>query len=349
MKGKAILFFGLFVVICGSLFAQMPKIPSDWDVNRPLDTETFKYVIGTSAICATEQEAYKSARQDALQQFAQSIATHFKGQIEKRSKSEFYSSEIEDEFTITTSTALFSTEAQLPNINEFPAKPVERKNGRYIVKVLMVMNKAKAIQAYSGKIKTNLEMINKLVDVPKAEKNTFKGFAGYQLAAVLADANIVYGDLLIGIGAPQFAQGLKKGEYYRHEARNIADSIPVGIKVEGGEKSGRIKGAFENVLSEMGLNIGRNNTRYVLEVNVSIKQVPPEKNDKLRAVRIALSAYLVDTKQGITVLHHNFNKEVVQSTWTLAEDSAYRKAELDINENYKKKLSGYLSDLLSKK
>lgn len=218
------------------------------------------------------------------------------------------------------------------------------KNNYYAVAVL---NKTRALQTYSNMIRANHAIIDNLVNMAAAEKNSLDGFARYQFAAMIADMSFSYGNLLSSIGAHSFAQGLKKGDDYRLEARNIAKSIPVGITVKN-DKSGRIQGAFAKVLSDAGFRSGGNNSRYILDVNVSVSPVDFPNNAN-KFARIELGANLTDTASKAVLLSYNFNLREGFSTMAEAENRCFLTAERKISEEYKDILSTYLSNLLPKK
>lgn len=133
---KSLVLFCFYLGIAAALFAQ---IPPDWDAKPPRDSAAFKYSVGVSLPAATEQEAYKSAWQNALRQFAESIATNFQGQTDIASQSAAYSSDIEDEFTVVVSTASFSTKVKLAGARE-AARKIGQENGKYIARVLAIMS-----------------------------------------------------------------------------------------------------------------------------------------------------------------------------------------------------------------
>jgi hypothetical protein len=135
MKKPVILF--LLCAVAFTLPAQ--QIPPDWDTSLPRDTAATKYSVGISQPSATEQEAVKSAWQNALQTFASSIGTHFEGQTDISVQSESYSSGIEDAFTVYLETSSFSTNVRLTGVREM-ARKIERSNGRYIARILAAMS-----------------------------------------------------------------------------------------------------------------------------------------------------------------------------------------------------------------
>ncbi|MDR2942888.1 MAG: LPP20 family lipoprotein [Treponema sp.] len=209
-----------------------------------------------------------------------------------------------------------------------------------------VMEKAKAAVVYTDMITANQNMIKNLITMSQAEKNSMEGFSRYQFSAAAADINITYGNVLKLIDAPVPA-GLVKGDEYRLEAQNIAKSIPIGIVVKN-DKAGRIQGAFAKALSDIGFRSGGNNSRYVLNVDVSVSPVDLPNNTN-KFARIELGANLTDTSVKSVLLPYNFNSREGHATAAEAENRAYTAAERKIGEEYKNILFNYLSQLLPKK
>jgi len=212
---------------------------------------------------------------------------------------------------------------------------------------IAVLNKTRALQAYSNVIKVNQAMINNLVNIPAADRNSLDGFARYQLAAMIADITFSYGNLLSSIGAPSFAQGLKKGDDYRLEAQNITKAIPIGITVKN-DKSGRIQGAFAKAFADLGFRSGGTNSRYVLTVEVTTSPVELA-NQKNKFTRIEVTADLTDTSDNAVLLPFNFASREGHTTQSEADNRAYATAVQKINEEYKDLLSDYLSQLVPKR
>jgi len=209
-----------------------------------------------------------------------------------------------------------------------------------------VMEKARTAQIYNDLIKANQNMIANLVNMKDTEKNSMEGVSRYQFAAAAADINVAYGNVLRVIGSPVPA-GLVKGDNYRLEAQNITKAIPVGIIVKN-DKSGRIQGAFAKAFSDAGFRSGGNNSRYVLNVDITISPVDYPNNPN-KFARIELGANLTDTSVNSVLLPYNFNSREGHTTAAEAENRAYMAAERKINEEYKNLLSDYLNQLLPKK
>jgi hypothetical protein len=208
------------------------------------------------------------------------------------------------------------------------------------------MEKSKAAQLYTEMILANQNIINNLVTMSAAEKNSLEGLSRYQFAATVADINTSYGNLLRLIDAAVPA-GLKSGNEYRIEAQKIVKAIPVGVTVTN-DKSGRVQGAFAKSLSELGFRSGGNNSRYVLRVEINVSPVDLPNNPN-KFARMELSANLTDTSVGAVLLPYNFSNREGHTSLSEAENRTYAAAERKINEEYAKLLNNYLSQLLPKK
>jgi len=209
-----------------------------------------------------------------------------------------------------------------------------------------VMEKARTAQLYNEMIKANQNVIDNLISMSQTEKNSLEGYSRYQFAAIVADINITYGNVLQVIGSPLPA-GLIRGDNYRLEAQNITKAIPVGITVKN-DKAGRIQGAFAKAFSDIGFRTGGTNSRYSLNVDITVSPVDFPNNPNKYA-RIELSANFTDTSDKSVLLPYNFNSREGHSTISEAENRAYMTAERKINEEYKNLLLEYMSHLLPKR
>ena len=224
------------------------------------------------------------------------------------------------------------------------------EDGRGTVFALAVLNRARATEIYSGRIRANQEIIENLTNMFWAERNTFDGFARYQLAAVFADMNFGYGEMLTIIGAHQYARGLRRGDDFRREAQEIRRAIPIGINVRN-DRDGRIHGAFARAFSELGfMTTGGTNTRYVLDVDISIRS---NSNFSQFFGRYTTSAYktlradLRDTRTGAVFLPFNFTEsDSSMLNQRDAESRALLLVEQRINNEYGNLLSDHLSRLI---
>ena len=244
----------------------------------------------------------------------------------------------------TVSDSVISTSAGLDSLvgAEIGDNWDDGRGGYYAVAVL---NKAKASQIYTEMVKTNQTMINNLTNIPAAQKNTLEGYSRYQFAAVVADINTSYGNLLSVIGTP--VQGLKKGDDYRIEAANITREIPVAVRVQN-DRSGRIQGAFNKALSDLGFRTGGANARYSLDVNVAMSPVTIANNPN-SFTRIEVTANLRDTTLGSVIMPYNFSSREGHTSQAEADNRAILAAERKINDEYARMLNDTLTQLLPKK
>jgi len=206
-----------------------------------------------------------------------------------------------------------------------------------------ILNRAQAIRVYSDIVNANQRMIDNLLDMPPAERNSLEGFARYQFAATVADITESYVSFLSVIGAPPM-QGLRTGNDLRLQAHEITRAIPVYLQVQG-DRSARIEGAFARAFSDLGFQSGGLNSRYRLNVNINIS--PAEiTGSQIVFSRIELSANFVDTAFGTVMLPFNFNIREGHTSQAEADNRAIMAAERRINAEYANLLSDYLSRLL---
>ncbi|WP_461256578.1 LPP20 family lipoprotein [Treponema sp. R80B11-R83G3] len=314
----------------------------DWvrDPYRKFDKQSYVAVTGVGN---SRQEAEKDALGKLVATFGQSIQVDEK--ISTTYMEALRSGAVSNWSENTAISNSIQTSAGMDSLVGAEIGDTWNDNKNYYAAA--ILNKAKALQVYSNMIKDNQAMIDKLVNMQQAEKNTLDGFARYQFAAMVADINISYGNLLTFIGASSYAQGLVRGDNYRLEAQKITKTIPIGIIVKN-DKAGRIQGAFAKALSDIGFLSGGNNSRYILNVNVSVSPVDLPNNPN-KFARIELGANLTDNTTKAVLLPYNFNSREGHSTPAEAENRAYMAAEHKINEEYKNLLLDYMSSLLPKR
>ncbi|MDR1100498.1 MAG: LPP20 family lipoprotein [Treponema sp.] len=221
-------------------------------------------------------------------------------------------------------------------------------DGTSVYYAVAVMERGKTSVLYTDMVKSNERIIQELVTIPNAELYTLDAFSRYQLAATIADANRVYVNVLsvVGNSGGIVPGDLKKGDDYRLDAVNITKKIPIAVRVNG-DRSDRIRGAFASVISTAGFISGGNNSRYVLNVDLSLSEVQlPNQNNKF--ARYVVDANLTDTAEGMVLLPFNINGREGHLNLSEAENRAVAAAEKKIKDGYGKILSDYLSTLLPK-
>ena len=212
------------------------------------------------------------------------------------------------------------------------------RGGHY---ALAVLNRERAARMYTDMINENLRIIGELTDMTPAQRNTFDGFARYRLAAVIADMNVSYGEVLAVIGAP--VTGLRRGDDFMRVTQEIAAAVPVGITVSG-DRANRIQGAFARAFADQGFRTGAAGSRYLLNVNVVV--LPTEHAGANVFARMELSADLTDTATGAVLLPFNFNLREGHRSQSEAENRVFLVAEQRIARYYGDMLEDYLSMLV---
>ena len=209
---------------------------------------------------------------------------------------------------------------------------------------LALLSKTRAIQSYSGMMDSNLDIINKLINMNEPEKNSFEGYSRYMLAAAFADINTNFGNMLSVLGAPGLSMGIKKGEDYRLEAAAIAKTIPIEIKTEN-DAEGKIHGAFTRAISGAGFQSG-SGSRYLLTVKINSNQLDLPANPN-KFTRVEIIANMIDTDSGAVILPYNLSLREGHLTQTEADRRAFSAAEKKIDEEYLALLNDYALRFLS--
>ncbi|GHV70751.1 hypothetical protein AGMMS49928_19730 [Spirochaetia bacterium] len=207
-----------------------------------------------------------------------------------------------------------------------------------------VMQIPQARQLYTDMIDSNLQLIEKSLNIPSADRASFDAIARYQLAATLADTNGVFANVLSVLGAPYRKAELKSGEEYRFEASNVAKTIPVNVTVTGDDNN-RIKNAFSSALTGKGFRPGNNNSRFVINVTVSLKPVTfPGNNNKFTTW--VVDAQLTDKTSGQVLIPYNINGREGHASQDNADRFAINAAEKKVKEDYLEVLTEYLESAL---
>jgi hypothetical protein len=218
-------------------------------------------------------------------------------------------------------------------------------DGRSAYYAVAVMERAPAAFLYADMIRANGDIIRGLTAIPPGEKNSLESYSRYQLAAVIADANQVFSNVLsVVAGGPAggVPGDLKRGDDYRLEAMEVARNIPISVNAVN-DPSGRIKNAFAAALNRAGFRSGGGDTRYVLEAALALNPVElPNQQNKF--IRYDVEANLKDREAGDAVLlPFSVNGREGHLTLAEAENRALGAAVRKIDESYGAALSSYLS------
>jgi hypothetical protein len=223
-------------------------------------------------------------------------------------------------------------------------------DGRGTYYALALMDRARTAVIYNDMIRANKAMIDNLVAMPQATRNTIEGFARYQFAAVIADINVSYSNVLKVLGVAPAAE-IVRGDDYRLEAANITRTIPVRVVVQKAgnvDTSRRIENAFIKALTDYGFRTGGVNSPYTLEVSLTLTEVQLP-NQQNKYARYEISANFIDSGLGIGLHSFSINGREGHLNLPEAENRAIAAAERRINEEYKDSLSEALTSLLPRK
>jgi hypothetical protein len=246
----------------------------------------------------------------------------------------------------TTMQNTISTSASMDRLVGAEIKEVWTDSKTNTVYAAAVMDKAQAAKLYSDMIKSNIAMINNLTSMSQAEKNTLEGYSRYQFAAAVADMNISYESVLKVIGAA-VPGGVKKGDDYRLEAVEITKTIPIAVTVRG-DRQGRIQAAIAKVLTDLGFRSGGSNSRYVVNAALTISDAGID-NPNFIFANFEITADLIDTSIGQTLVPFSVNGREGGRTLAQAESTALRKSEDAVSDEFTYLLKDYLSRMMPKK
>ena len=200
---------------------------------------------------------------------------------------------------------------------------------------------------YSNRIRANQDIIRNLTNMTSAERNGIDAFARYQSAAVFADMNFTYGEILVFLGAP-WSEPLGRGEGFRQRWREIARAIPIGINVRN-DRGGRVQGAFAGAFAGFGFRSAGANPRFVLDVNVNTwrdEHLVPG----VEFAWVEISANLTDTHTRAVLLPYGFNlRGSGHFTLPGAENLAFNDAVQRIGWEYGDMLADYLAQLIPRR
>ncbi|MCL2801562.1 MAG: LPP20 family lipoprotein [Treponema sp.] len=217
-----------------------------------------------------------------------------------------------------------------------------------------VMNKANGIRIYNELLKNNEKIIHDLAAQSSADPVSFKSIVCLLFAAVLADTNEVYKNIVTLLdGAVNVDPLVIGGLYYRVAANDRIKRTGIGVRITSGDRNGRIFGAFAKCFADWGFEpflipapegVG---TRYLLDVNIVLSPVTLPANPN-NFSRIEISAELMDTaNNNVILIPFNFNSREGHVSQTEADNRAIAAAERNIGEAFALRLEDYLTKLIT--
>jgi hypothetical protein len=346
------LFLGIFFFACagtpGSGSTSSGQQPQPEWISSPYSKYSERQFIARTGSGPNLEEAEKSAFANLVGYFGQTIR-------DEQKISNIYQEAVKNGVTSEWSdtTSIDRTIATSAGLNSLVGAEIRDTwfDGRNTYYAAAVMDRAKTAQIYTDMIKANQVMIGNLVNMEQAEKNTIEGFARYQFAAVVADINTSYSNVLKVTGAAPVA-GLKTGDEYRLEAVEITKTIPVRVlitKQDEVDRAGRIQGAFTSALSGFGFRTATGSAPYTLNINLSLSEVQlPNQQNKF--ARYEVIANFTDSATGIGLLpSYSINGREGHLNLPEAENRAIAAAERKIVSEYADLLAESLSQLLPRR
>jgi len=316
--------------------ATTPKEPA-W-VSDPYSVYNSGQYVAAVGYGSNREAAEKSALTNLTAVFGQSIksetnfTTVYSEAIQKSSKSS-WSENSDMAQAVKVSVAMDSlVGAEIKDVWD---------NGKGTVYTVATLDKMTGTILYSEMVNKNVSTIDSLTKLSAAEKQSFEGYAKYQQAADIADANQVLINVLKVIDpVPVIGAAAKTGDDYRLEAAEIARNIPIAVTVEN-DKADRIKGAFSQALTEAGFRTG-GASRYNLKAKLGLEEVNFEGN-QYKWVRWTVDGSLTDLTDGSVLFPYNVNGREGHSSLTEAENRAVKAAETSVKKDYITALGEFLS------
>jgi hypothetical protein len=167
-----------------------------------------------------------------------------------------------------------------------------------------VMEKAKCRGLYAAELDKAVREINTLADLSGGV--TFETIARCKRAQSLAGDAGMYALVLALLDGPNRQDEVSRLLSTVNAALAEAKAIPVDVRVSG-DVNGRVRAAFSGVFTAAGFKTGNRNSRYALEVTLSIAPAP--KNAYFNT-RYTVDAVLKDTQTGAELFTYNIaNRE----------------------------------------
>jgi hypothetical protein len=200
-----------------------------------------------------------------------------------------------------------------------------------------VMEKAPCRTLYSGELDKTIEAINTLVDISGGV--SFETIRNCQKAQDMLEKADAYALMLTLLDGP--ARGLEISRLNAVIAGVLAEAkaLPVDLRVRG-DVNGRIKAAFAGAFPGAGFRTGKGNSRFALDIVVTM--IPAARN-KYFNTRYTVDAVLKDTLTGAELFTYNASsREAHPASQEDANNRAIIGAERKVTEEFPGVLQNYL-------
>jgi hypothetical protein len=178
-------------------------------------------------------------------------------------------------------------------------KAVWNDTGNRLWYAVAVMEKAKCRELYTAELDKTKREIAALIDLSGGV--TFESIARCKRARERAGDADGYALVLALLDGPNRQDEVSRLVSHIDTAINEAKAIPVDVRVTG-DVNGRLKAAFAGAFTAEGFKTGSRNSRYALEVALTITPAP--KTAYFNA-RYTVDAVLKDTQTGMELFTYN--------------------------------------------
>jgi hypothetical protein len=201
-----------------------------------------------------------------------------------------------------------------------------------------VMEKAQCRTLYSAELDKTMDAINALIDISGGV--SFETIRNCQKAQDMLGKADVYALILTLLDGP--ARGPEISRINAVIARVLAEAkaLPVDLRVRG-DVNGRIKAAFAGAFTGAGFRTGKGNSRFALDIVVTMM---PAARNKYFNTRYTVEAVLKDTLTGTELFTYNASsRESHPASQEDANNRAIIGAERRITEEFPGVLQDYLN------
>jgi len=200
-----------------------------------------------------------------------------------------------------------------------------------------VMEKAQGRERYTAELNKVIGEINLLSDISGGV--TFDSIARCRSARKLLPKAEVYALILSMVNGPDRHNELIQLATKVDNALTQAQAIPVDVRVTG-DRNGQIRAAFARAFTNQGFRTGNSNSRYALEVKLTLEAAP---KNQYYNTRYTVDAILKDTQTGTELLTYNaYDRESHPASQADADNRAILGALKAIEGEFPGKLQEFL-------
>jgi len=164
---------------------------------------------------------------------------------------------------------------------------------------LVVMEKAQGRERYTAELNKVIGEINLLSDVSGGI--TFDTIAKCRSARKLLPKAEVYALILSMVNGPDRHKELIQLASKVDNSLTQARAIPIDVRVTG-DRNGQVRAAFAKAFTDQGFRTGNSNSRYALEVKLTLEAAP---KNQYYNTRYTVDAILRDTQTEAELLTYN--------------------------------------------